>query len=248
MKNFFTKKKLIALGVLVAGVLGAVYIVGATDLSGRYLVRVAGSNASSTNPQLDFTVNPLPNLTNEFTDQALAKLMTENQNNSGNVADAQTLPSEADTDQIVGNIIDTELANEKPDISQVHQSTDDSKEMRIAYLIAIDQIIQQSTGDASSTPDNSTPVDVYFQTVGNGFQSTADLLKAMNVPPSWADIQAQLIAFYTAQADIYTSLGAGANDPLRFMIALERMPNEAEQNFTPIMDAINQRIKDQNLE
>lgn len=244
-KKFLNRKRIVAAGVLVAGVLGAVYIVGATDLSSRYLVKVAGSTSTSTNPQLDFTINPLPNLTNEFTDQALAKLMTENQNAGGNAADAQTLPNAADTQQIVDNIINTELAKETPDVSQVHQSSDDSKEMQIAYVIAINQIVQQSTGDASSTPDGSTPVDVYFQTVGNRFQSTADLLAAMNVPPSWADIHAELIAFYTAQADIYASLGAGQNDPLRFMIALERVPNETQQSFAPIMDAINQRIKAQ---
>lgn len=241
-----TKKTVAVFGILLAGVLGAIYIVGATDLSSRYLVKVAPSDAAA-NPQLNFTIQPLPNLTNEFTDQALAKLMAENKAASGNAANAKTLPSAADTEQIVNTMIDAQLAKEKPDVSQVHQSKDDSKEMQIAYLIAINQIIQSSAGDPTSAPDSSTPVAVYFQTVGNNFQNTADLLKVMNVPPSWADIHAQLIAFYTTQADIYSSLAAGPNDPLRFMIALERVPSQTEQNFNPIRDAIDRRMKDQKL-
>ncbi|KKT90344.1 MAG: hypothetical protein UW92_C0040G0009 [Candidatus Jorgensenbacteria bacterium GW2011_GWA2_45_13] len=241
MKKKFTKKRVVASTIILVGIFVSFLIIGGPV---KQTEGVTISSTSSTNPQLGFTVNPLPNLTNEFTDQALSKLVAQNQGNIDKKA--TTVPNASDVEKIVSDIIDSEVAKETPDISKVRQSTDDSKEMQIAYLFALNSIIQDSV---LRTPNDSanTSLDTFFISAGDQFQQSADILEAMNIPPSWADIHAKFIAFYTAQANIYKSLGAGSDDPLRFMIALRRVPAQTENAFNVLTDEINKRIKDQKL-
>lgn len=240
IKKTFTKRRSLALGVLLVGIIASLAIANNSPKEQKGLTV---ASATSTDPQLDFTVAPLPNLTNEFTDQALSKLVSQNQLNA---KDIQTLPNTADVEKIVNDIIDGEVAKETPDPSKVRRSTDDSKEMQIAYLMAISDIVQRSAID-TTTIDQGSELNTFFTLVGTRFQTTTDVLESMNVPPSWADIHAKLIAFYTAQADIYRSLGSGSNDPLRFIIALQRAPTQTENAFGVIKNEIDQRIKDQKL-
>ena len=241
MKKKFTKKRVVASTIILVGIFVSFLIIGGPA---KQTEGVTISSASSTNPQLGFTVNPLPNLTNEFTDQALSKLVAQNQGNIDKKA--TTVPNASDVEKIVSDIIDSEVAKETPDISKVRQSTDDSKEMQIAYLFALNSIIQDSV---LRTPNDSAnaSLDTFFISAGDQFRQSADILEAMNIPPSWADIHAKFIAFYTAQANIYKSLGAGSDDPLRFMIALRRVPAQTENAFNVLTDEINKRIKDQKL-
>lgn len=243
LRHFFTKKIALSAAVLFGGIAGSLFIIGSPA---KQIEGVTVAAASSTNPQLGFTVSPLPNLTNEFTDQALSKLVAQNQANAQDATNIKTVPNASEVEKIVSDIIDSETAKEKPDVSKVHQSTDDSREMQIAYLVAINTIIENSIVETATTSEG-TSIDTYFSSVGSQFQITTEILQSMNVPPSWADIQAKLIAFYTAQADIYNSLGSGSDDPLRFMIALQRAPSQTQEAFNVLRDEIDQRIKDQKL-
>lgn len=244
MRSFLSKRNLLAIIIVASGV-AASFLVLRTPAKPA-VEGIVVASATSTNPQLDFTLEPLSNLTDEFTDRALSNLIDKNQNNTSDQKNITTLPSSADVEKIVGDIIDRETAKEQPDVSKVHRSDDDSKEMQIAYLVVIDTIIQESAKKTPTAAQMSS-LDTYFSSIGDAFRSTADLLEAMNVPPSWVDIHAKLIAFYAVQAEIYHSLGAGPNDPLRFMIALRRAPAHTEQAFSALKDEIDQRMKEQKL-
>jgi hypothetical protein len=198
---------------------------------------------------LDFVRLP-SNLTQEFTDRAVEKLVTENatlkESGITDPKDFSLLPGEADVSSIVSNIIDSELASEEVKESDLAVNKLDTKEIQIAYLIFINQMLETEGGEM---PDvTSSPLTSYFADTAAKLDEVVEILKAVSVPPSWLSIHRDLVAFFTRERNIFRSLGAADTDPLRFMIASTRLvPEDAEREFQKIQTAINQKIIDEGL-
>lgn len=241
----------------------SVAILGISLAASAYLVLATapGKNAGDTpgfeapaagalSQNLNF-VRALPNLTNEFTDQALERLITQNETlKAGGEQTTQTpklFPEKADVNAIVSKIIDDELTTEAIKESDLNVNASDTKETQLAYLLFIDRILEAQSGkfpDLASSPS----LTAFFSGTAAALDRTAELLKVVNVPPPWLEIHRDLVAFFLRQRNIYRSLGAADTDPLRYLIAATRLlPAEAEKEFQKIQAKIEQKITDEEL-
>ena len=195
--------------------------------------------------------NPLPNLTAEFTAKSLKKLMSEKNNvvaqEKNDASQAKTLPDKNTVEKIVGDIIDKELVSETIDPKTISVAKDDSKQMQVVYLLVIQEIIKDVSEKNNVEDVTKTPITTYFGNMGNNFKNTTDILAVMNVPQSWIDIHADLLGYFTAQKNVYLSLSKADQDPLRFMIAIQRIADESEKKFDDIRIKIDKRIKEQKI-
>ncbi len=195
--------------------------------------------------------NPLPNLTAEFTAESLKTLMSEKNNviaqEAKNASLAKTLPDKNAVEKIVGDIIDKELISETIDPKTISVAKDDSKQMQVVYLLVIQEIIKDVSEKNSAEDITTMPIATYFGNMGNNFKNTTDILMAMNVPSSWVDIHADLIGYFASQKNVYLSLSKADQDPLRFMIAIQRIADESEKKFDDIRIKIDARIKEQKI-
>ncbi|MFH1161708.1 MAG: hypothetical protein V1696_00285 [Candidatus Jorgensenbacteria bacterium] len=245
------RRALFSVAILGISLAASVYLVLATapgkNMGGTPGFGAPAAGALSQN--LNF-VRALPNLTNEFTDQALERLIAQNETLKAGGETAQTpklLPEKADVAAIVSKIIDTELATEAIKESDLNVNASDSKDTQLAYLLFIDRILEAQSDkfpDLASSPS----LTAFFGDTAAALDHTAELLKAVNVPSSWLTVHRDLVAFFLRQRNIYRSLGAADVDPLRYLIAATRLlPAEADREFQEIQTAINKKITDEKL-
>lgn len=192
----------------------------------------------------------VPNLTDEFTERAVEKLIAENETlkasgetNSNNFT---LLPGKTDVADIVSKLIDSELATEQIKTSELLTNKSNAKEVQLVYLFFVNEILE-AQGKEMPDPVNHS-LTAYFSDTAAKLDETAEILKVVKAPPSWLEIHRDLVAFYLQQRNIYRSLGAADTDPLRFMIAATRLlPSETEREFQKIQTKINQKIIDEKL-
>ncbi|MFH1192935.1 MAG: hypothetical protein V1656_01295 [Candidatus Jorgensenbacteria bacterium] len=241
--------------LLSAAILGASLSVGAylvlTATPGKNTAGAPGfdvSAAGALSQNLNFA-RALPNLTNEFADRALERLIAQNETLKKGGEAAQTpklLPEKTDVAAIVSKIIDDELAAEAIKESDLKVNTSNSKETQLVYLLFINQVLETQGGKMPDLAGRS--LTAYFAGTAAKLDETAEILKAVNVPPSWLTIHRDLVAFFLKQRNIYRSLGAADADPLRYMIATTRLlPAEAEKEFQKIQEMIGKKITDEKL-
>lgn len=213
----------------------------------------AGGDAavSGTDASLDFLISPLNNLTNQFTDQALQKLMDKNAQLAGDsktLKNIQTLPDKQSVDQIISSVVDTQTKESDPSTISVQVNNDDSKDIQRIYLIFINSVIQDNFDQINGLDATSFSLTQYFSEVAGRLKNVSDILSAVKVPPSWVDIHKQLITFFLREENIYQSLAAAENDPLRYMIASNQLlSKQTENTWGAIKDSINKRIKNEGL-
>lgn len=242
-------KKIFSFLIIGGAIIASIFIVrGGQEQKPDYLFEVVKNTVETPRVNIE---NPLPNLTTEFTTESLKKLMSEKNNivaqEKNDVSQAQTLPDKTAVEKIVGDIIDKELASEAIDPKTIHTLSDNSQKAQIVYLLLIQEIIRGGLNNPAVEGSTSASLQSYFSNVAKNSAATASLLKTMNVPPSWVDIHTNLVEFFLSQNNLYASLAAGESDPLRFMIAMQRIPQEIETRFDVIKKKIEERIKEQKL-
>lgn len=237
------------LSALVLGVsLGAsVYLVGSSsDVSKRAAEPLIVAPHTSRN--LDFT-REITNLTQEFTEESVKTLIAENEalKEQGAPANAYaTLPDSPDVAAIVSSIIDRELAAERVALADLKTASSNSPDTQRAYLFFVNEVIETQGREMPQISRGSLPA--YFTATAEKLEETAEILKALKAPPSWLPLHRDLVAFFVRQANIYRSLGAAEDDPLRFLIAATRLlPAEAEREFLKLRSAIEGKMKDEKL-
>ncbi len=242
-------KKIFSLLIVVCAIITSFFIVrGGQEKKPDYLFQVVKNTAETPSTHIK---NPLPNLTTEFTTESLKTLMSEKNNvaaqEKNDASQAKTLPDKNAVEKIVGDIIDKELESETIDPKTISVAKDDSKQMQVVYLLVIQEIIKNVSEKNSTEDVTKMPIAAYFGNIGNNFKNTVDILKIMNVPPSWVDIHASLLGFFTSQKNVYLSLSQADQDPLRFMIAIQRIADESEKKFDDIRIKIDKRVKEQKI-
>ncbi|PIP30176.1 hypothetical protein COU12_00750 [Candidatus Jorgensenbacteria bacterium CG10_big_fil_rev_8_21_14_0_10_54_38] len=244
------RRALLSVAILGISLAASAYLMLATA-PGKSIGNTPGFEASAAgalSQNLNF-VRALPNLTNEFTDQALERLIAQNETLKAGGEAAQNpklLPEEADVAAIISKIIDDELATEAIKESDLKVNASDAKETQLVYLLFVDQALKTQGNEMPDLADRS--LTAYFTDTAAKLDETAEILKAVKAPPSWLGIHRDLVAFFLKQRNIYRSLGAADTDPLRFTIATTRLlPAEAEEEFQKIQAKIEQKITDEKL-
>lgn len=242
-------KKTFSLIIIASAVTASFIIVsGGQEKKPDYLFEVVKNTPDASATDIE---NPLPDLTAEFTVESLKTLMSEKNNilaqETKNATLAKTLPDKDAVEKIVGDIIDKELTSETIDPATISVTKDNSKQMQVVYLLAIQEIIKDISEKNNAEDVTTVPIATYFGNVGNNFKNTTDILMAMNVPPSWVDIHADLIGYFTSQKNVYLSLSKADQDPLRFMIAIQRIADESEKKFDDIRIKIDARVREQKI-
>ncbi|MGC9610759.1 MAG: hypothetical protein ABSE68_00860 [Minisyncoccia bacterium] len=249
-----TKRKKIILSALIvlsAGALSGYLVLSPADPAPKDTV-VADANAvaNSIDSSLNFTIKPLENLTNKFTDQALSDFMSKNGDavKSGNTKIAKALPDPNDIQTIISNLIDEQNKKVVVTDSDILVNNDDSKEMQRFYLVFVNSLIQNSFNSSSSDYSEGLSATQYFSRTASQLKNAADVITLVKVPPSWKDIHKQIISFFRSQENVFESLAAGEDDPLRFMIASNQiLTQEVDKSFNVIKNSVNKRIKDEGL-
>jgi len=242
-------KKTFSFLIIASAVTASFFIVhSGQEKKPDYLFQVVEDNTKT--PPTN-TKNPLPNLTAEFTTESLKKLISEKNNviaqEKNDASQAKTLPDKNTVEKIVGDIIDKELISETIDPKTISIAKDNSKQMQVVYLLVIQEIIKDVSEKNAAEDITKIPLATYFGNMGNNFKNTTNILMAMNVPSSWVDIHADILGYFTAQKNVYLSLSKADQDPLRFMIAIQRIADESEKKFDDIRIKIDKRIKEQKI-
>ncbi len=209
-----------------------------------------GSDAVQITPSLDFTTQSLDNLTGQFTDQALKDLISKNQTvaKTKDLSKATVIPDPQDISQIISKIIDDQSKEVTISDKDIQVNDDNSKDIQKLYLVFIDGVMRDNLSSLTLQNLDSTSLSQYFAGTANQLKRVADILTVVRVPPAWVSIHKQLIAYFTTQENIFQSLAAAENDPLRFMIASNQiLSNEINSGFDAIKSQINQKIKDEGL-
>lgn len=244
------RKKIItsALIILFAGTLSGYLIFGSLGPALNDVAKIdANAVADSISSSLDFTIKPLDNLTDQFTNQALSEFVSKN---SSNAKISKALPEPDDVQEIISNIIDEQTKKISVNDSDILVNSDNSKETQKYYLIFVDGLIKNNL---SAIPDDefilsNSSIASYFSGTAVQFGKIADILTALRVPPSWKDIHKQLISFFLGQENVFQSLATADNDPLRFLIASNQvLTQEADKSFTELKNLINKKIQDEGL-
>lgn len=246
------KRKIISLCILLSGVVVSFLILNPwsqTQKEKNAETIIVAEDAI--NPQLDFFIQPLANLTDEFTNKSLEKLVKDNEGKiSQGIKDPKQLtllPKENDVEKIVNDIIDGDFDNEKVDESKIVTNSDNSKWKQIAYLLVIDRILKENAAIIQSESVDKRTITEYFGRIANHFSDTEELLLGVVVPSSWTQIHKELVEYIIKQKNIYTALSTGDEDPLRFMIAIKRIPQISESEFQEIQIQINNKMREQKL-
>lgn len=193
---------------------------------------------------LRFSLTPLSNLTDQFIDKTLEKLMAENQNiNTANgllkdANKAKVLPDLADVEQIISSLIDKKMVTEKIDLKEIIVGTDYGEGGDLLYFILVQELIKNELKEISAIElDTTKSITDYFAKIAIHFEGTVNLLKNMKVPASFKDLHIQLAEFFLKQRNIFESLALAKADPLNFYIAAYRLlPLEAEKELKDIMN------------
>jgi hypothetical protein len=210
----------------------------------------SGSDMAQINPSLDFTARSLDNLTGQFTDQALKELIAKNQGiaKTKDPSKARVIPDPKDVDQIISKIIDDQSKEVVIGDKDIQINDDNSKDIQKLYLVFIDGVMRDSLSPLTLQNLDNTSLSQYFASTANQLKKVADILTVVKVPPAWISIHKQLIAYFTVQENVFQSLAAAENDPLRFMIASNQvLSNEISSGFDIIKSQINKKIKDEGL-
>ncbi len=249
--NFLKKyKKIFSLLIIAVGIVGAFLVVKlGGEPSYDYLFEVV-PNESSLKESVS-KLPELPNLTSEFTNQSLQKLIAKEGNvvarETNYVENVQTLPDKTDVQKIVDEIIEKEFSQEKIDVNSIPRTQNESRETQVVYLLVIKQIVSDISEKNNLENIEGIPISKYFENIAKNYNNTVDILRAMNVPNPWADIHAKLLGFFLSQKNIYTSLSLADQDPLRFMIAIQRVAEDSEGRFDAIRIEIEKRMKEQKI-
>jgi len=244
--------------LLIAGALivSAYLVFGGTEIPKRsdFLVNVQNSDSQTNkSPGLNFAPQVLSNLTAQFADEALQNLIQANQNlvDQGikDVSQTKLTPDKTDVEKVISQIIEDEASSEKINPAELFVSNDNSKPAQAIYLFMVDQIIKNKMADISVLdPNAASSLTDYFSQVATNFSDAVELLKALSVPSNWLQIHTQIIEFFARERNIYRSLAAAEEDPIRFLIATYKiLPLEAEKEFSQIREQINQKMKDEKL-
>lgn len=254
-KTFMQKKKkrkIISALVLSFGIMTSVIILYSADSADKNNEAPFVVAGEAINPRLDFFIQPLPNLTDEFTSKSIERLVKENEGKVSqgikDPAQLTLLPKKGDVEKIVDDLIDKDLASEKVDISEISINTDNSKEMQTFYLLFTDHLLKENSEEiARINSSQEKSFNERASLISNKLSETAEMLKVVNVPPSWTEIHIQLVGFFVKQKNIYQALATAEYDPIRFLIAIKRLSGETEGSFSAIQDQINKKIKEEKL-
>lgn len=247
------KRKIISLCILLSGVVVSFIIInsGSQTQKGKNTEPIITAKGT-VNPQLDFFIQPLPNLTDEFANKSLEKLVKDNEGKiSQGIKDPKQLtllPKKNDVEKIISDLIDNEFYSEKVSQSEIYINTNNSKELQSVYILFVNYLLKKNEGEiASIQGSEGKTFQERFALTANRFGKTAEMLKEISVPPSWIDIHMQLIEFFIRQKNIYSSLSYAEQDPLRFIIAIRRISGDSEDEFAIIKNQIEKRIKEEKL-
>ncbi|MEW6616973.1 MAG: hypothetical protein AB1333_00970 [Patescibacteria group bacterium] len=246
--SFLKKYKKTFSLLIIIGALVISFFIVREEKKPDYLFQVVENGQLGTSTLKNLNTFNLPNLTNELTNQSIQKLIEENEKRgTKTIETAKTIPNKEETQKIIDEIIDNELKSEFVDPQTIQTLKDDSKETQEVYLLVINNIINGVSINTTQETTKSTQISEYFSKTASAFASAEEVLRVMNVPRSWVDIHAKLIGFFAAQKNIYSSLALASQDPLRFMIAIQRIGNESEGRFEAIKTDIKERIKSEGL-
>jgi hypothetical protein len=216
----------------------------------KVTVTNTGSVADSITPSLDFTTQSLDNLTGQFTDQALKDLINKNQTiaKTKDLSKAKVIPDPQDINQIISKIIDDQSKEVVISDNDIQVNEDNSKDFQKFYLVFVDGVMRDNLSSLTLQNLDSTSLSQYFAGTANQLKKVADILTVVKVPPAWVSIHKQLITYFTVQENIFQSLAAAENDPLRFLIASNQvLSKEINSGFDAIKNQINKKIKDEGL-
>jgi hypothetical protein len=208
--------------------------------------------ADSIDSSLSFTIKPLENLTDQFTDQALSSFVSKNSNAVGNgeISFSKSLPEADDVQEIISNIIDEQIKSMSVSDSDILINSNNSKETQQFYLIFVDGLIKNNLSAIpkdESILDNSS-IASYFSGAAIQFGKIADILSALKVPLSWKDIHKQIFSLFLGLEKVIRSFATADNDPLRFLIASNQvLTQEADESFNKLKILIDKKIKDEGL-
>jgi large-conductance mechanosensitive channel len=222
--------------------------------SANQMQMVSIINSENNNQNLSFYRQQLPNLTTEFTQSSLKKLIEDNQKaivkGVKNPSAFKILPDANDVNKVISEIIDKDLSSEKINISELNINSSNSKETQLAYLAFIDYLLNdlKKANEKNLLNAINQPLPEYFNAIASEIENTVEILKIINVPPSWLEIHKEIIEVLLKQKNIFNSLATAKEDPLRFMIASQRvLITNLEQEFTKIKNNIEQKAKDEKL-
>lgn len=246
------KRKIISALILSFGIITSVIILYSADSADKNNEAPFVVAGETINPRLDFLIQPLPNLTDEFTSKSLEKLVQDNERKiSQGIKDPNQLtllPKKNDVEKIVGDLIEKDLSAEKIDDSEIIISDNNSKELQITYVLFADYLLKKNGEEVEKIQNLE---DKSFQErsslTANQLIKTAEMFKLINVPPSWIDVHKQLVGFFIKQGNIYKSLSAADYDPLRFLVAIKRIAGETENDFATIKNSIQKKIREEKL-
>jgi len=240
-------KKTFSLLIVIGAIIISFFIVRG-EKKPDYLYEVVKDAQLSTSTLKNLNTFNLPNLTNKLTNQSIQTLIEENEKRgTKTIETAKTIPNKEETQKIIDEIIDSELKSEFVDPQTIQTLKDNSKETQEVYLLVINNIINGVSANIPQETSKSAQVSEYFSKTAAAFADAEEVLRAMSVPRSWVDIHAKLIGFFTAQKNIYSSLALASQDPIRFMIAIQRIDNESESRFEAIKTDIKERIRSEKL-
>jgi hypothetical protein len=254
-------RQALAFCIIIGSVLWSFYLIFGQvkekeDLSKKPLfqIEVNSSENAIAQESFNFRRNPLPNLTNEFTDTALKKVIADNENlkaaGAKKPSDYYLLPPKRDIDNIISKLIEKELAAENVSEKELLINEEDSKEVQLTYLLVLEHLFEKMKEEINLPDPNNSNFSLlqHFAETASKFELLAEILKSIKVPPTWLQIHRDLVQFFLRQKNIFQSLAAAEEDPLRFLIATYRiLPMKIEKDFEKIQVRINQKIKDEKL-
>jgi len=254
--NFLKIQKhlLISFAILGLAIFISINLITEKPKTSQNSILTNNSEKENLNLNLNFSREPLPNLTTQFTRASLEKLIEDNQaaitKGAKNLSDFKLYPDPADVNQIVSKIIDEDLVSEKINISELNVNSSNSKETQLLYLIFINYLLEdlKKTNEQKILNAINQPLPEYFNQIADEIENTAGILKIVNVPPTWLEIHKELIEILLKQKNIFRSLAAAKEDPLRFMVTSYRiLITDIEKEFKEIKNRIEQKAKNEKL-
>lgn len=244
------RRILVSTLILVAAFAISVYVVSSNTAENPRLATAPAEETFTSSQNLNFVRIAPPNLTEQFTNEAVEQLVTQNETlQARGITEPESLlflPGETDVARIISDIIDSELATEEVRISDLLVNKSDSKATQLAYILFINRLLE-ARAESFSEPSLLSLPD-YFERTALELERIAEMLQVVNAPPSWLEIHRDLVTFFLRQRNIYRSLGAADGDPLRFLIAATRLlPEESGKEFDVIREKIDQKIIDEEL-
>lgn len=243
MKN--KKNKVLAVIIFLAGALVSFLILqSGKEKESDYLFQIEGD--SFTNPAFNFIKTNQKNLTEEFTNKSIEKLVEENtpivEGETG--GKIKTLPNEKSISEVIDSIIEEELSSEKISEEDIRINEDDSKNIQISYIFFINSLLKKTGEQIRIKGEENISVSEQFTFISNEFADAFEILKLVKTPPSWKDIHIEILSFLLRQRNIYASLAAGESDPLRYMIAIKRVSEGADRKFEEINRDIAKKMEE----